>query len=94
METVVSTSTKLVVNITDNIRLCGQRHSDRRSGSSVWVTWFEKYGKWRIHNNPFDRNDYIVREQWGRVKENIYKDVKLAKTWNYKKEIIEALSKI
>lgn len=48
-----STSTRLCVELTSSIRLCGQRHSDRRSGSSVWVTHIEKYGKWKVFDNPF-----------------------------------------
>ena len=94
METILSTSTKLIVNLTDKIRLCGQRHSDRRTGSSVWETWFELYGKWKVYNNPFDRKDYTIQVKWGVSKANTYKGIKLAKRWNYKKEIIEALNNI
>lgn len=94
MEMIKSTSTQIEVSITKNIRLCGQRHSDRRTGASVWETWFEKFGNWRVHDNPFDRNDFRVVEKWGKIKGNCYKGVRLAKTWNYKKEIIEALNQI
>ena len=94
MEFIVSTGTQLVVSITSDIRLCGQRHSDRRTGNSVLETWFEKYGKWKVFDNPFDRNDYRVVEKWGKLKASVYNGVKLAKTWNYKKDIIEALNRI
>lgn len=57
-----STSTRLCVELTSSIRLCGQRHSDRRSGSSVWVTHIEKYGKWKVFDNPFCRNDYWFKK--------------------------------
>lgn len=94
MEMIKSTSTQMEVSITHNIRLCGQRHSDRRTGASVWETWFEKFANWKVYDNPFDKNDFRVVEKWGKIKANCYKGVKLAKRWDYKKEIIEALNQI
>lgn len=94
MEIKLSTSTKLEVLLTPTIKLCGQRHSDRRSGASVWHTWFEKFGKWEVHDNPFDRKDFHIEEKWGIVKGTTYKGICLAKRWGYKKEIITELNKI
>lgn len=89
-----STSTRLCVELTSSIRLCGQRHSNRRSGSSVWVTHIEKYGKWKVFDNPFCRNDYSVQEKWGIVKANTFRGVVIAKRWSYKDDIITALNSI
>lgn len=89
-----STSTRLCIELTSSIRLCGQRHSDRRSGSSVWVTHIEKYGKWKVFDNPFCRNDYSVQEKWGIVKANTFRGVVIAKRWSYKDDIITALNSI
>lgn len=89
-----STSTKLIVELSKKYRLVGQRHSDRRSGSSCWVTRIEQFGKWRVHNNPFNREDYIVVEKWGVIKASIFNGIKIAKTWSYKKDIIETLNNI
>ena len=89
-----STSTRLCVEISPSIRLYGQRHSDRRSGSSIWVTHFEKFAKWKVHNNPFDSKDYSVVEKWGCVKANMFRNIVLAKKWSYKKDIIEVLNSV
>jgi len=94
MKTIESTSTRLCVELTPTLRFCGQRHSDRRTGCSVWVTWFERFGKWEVHDNPFDRKDFRIVEQWGRIKGNIYKGILLAKKWSYKKEILSELEKL
>lgn len=94
MEITLSTSHALTVLITPNLRFCGQRHSDRRTGASVWETWFEQFGEWRVHNNPFDRKDFTIVEKWAKIKGNTYKGVRLAKTWSYKKDILNALNQI
>lgn len=92
MKIIKSTSTELIISFSHNIRLCGQRHSNRLTGSSVWETWFEKYGKWKVHDNPFDQKDFEIVEKWGIVKANSYNGVRLAKRWNYKKDIMEAIN--
>lgn len=89
-----STSTRLCVEISPSIRLYGQRHSDRRSGVSVWETHFEKFAKWKVHDNPFDRKDYSIVEKWGYVKANTFRGIILAKKWSYKKDIITALNSV
>lgn len=89
-----STSTRLCVEISPSIRLYGQRHSDRRSGASVWETHFEKFAKWKVHDNPFDRKDYSIVEKWGYVKANTFRGIILAKKWSYKKDIITALNSV
>lgn len=86
-----STSTSLCVEITKTIRLYGQRHSNRRSGDSVWETYFKKFAKWEVHDNPFDKNYFHVVEKWGYVRANTFRGVTLAKRWDYKKDIINAL---
>lgn len=59
----------------------------------MWATHFERYCKWRVHDNPFDRNDYTVVEKWGCVrKATKFRGVLLAKHWNRKDEIITALN--
>ena len=88
-----STSTTLLVELSTNFRLCGQRHSNRY-GSSVWETYIEQYGKWKVHDNPFDRKDYSIIEKWGMIKANIFRGVKIAKSWSYKNDIIDALNSI
>lgn len=94
MKTLESTSTRLCVELTPTIRLYGQRHSDRRTGYSVWETWFEKYGKWKVYDNPFDNKDFRIEEKWGIVKANMYRNVVLAKRWNYKQEILDVLKEL
>ncbi len=89
-----STPTKLCVELTSSIRLCGQRHSNRLSGSSVWVTHFERFAKWRVYDNPFDNNEFSVVEKWGIVKSNAFRGIILAKRWSYKNDIITALNSI
>ena len=89
-----STSTRLCIEISPSIRLYGQRHSDRRSGASVWETHFEKFAKWKVHDNPFDRKDYSIVEKWGYVKANTFRGIILAKKWSYKKDIITALNSV
>ena len=58
-----STSTELEVELTPTIRLKCLRHSNRRTGSSVWEARLYQFGKWRVFNNPFDRKDYEVVEK-------------------------------
>ena len=89
-----STSTRLCVEITKTIRLYGERHSDRRTGLSVWETHFKKFAKWEVHDNPFDKSDFRVFEKWGKVRANTFRGVTLAKSWDYKNEIIEALMNV
>jgi hypothetical protein len=89
-----STSTRLCVELVPNLRLYGQRHSDRRSGASVWETRLEQYGKWKVHDNPFDHKDFHIEEKWGIIKANTFRGVRLAKRWSYKADIITALNTI
>ena len=91
---VESTNSKLVINLTKKYRLVGVRHADRRSGASCWVTTIEQFGKWRVYNNPFDNKDYKVVEKWGKIKATIFNGTKIAKTWSYKKDIVEVLNTI
>ena len=89
-----STSTHLCVELTPTIRLECRRHSSRTTGSSVWEARLYQFGKWRVFNNPFDRKDYEVVEKWGKIKANAFRGVIIAKSYSYKKDIIETLNSI
>lgn len=89
-----STSTELEVELTPTIRLKCLRHSNRRTGSSVWEARLYQFGKWRVFNNPFDRKDYEVVEKWGKIKANAFRGVIIAKSYSYKKDIISALNSV
>lgn len=83
-----STSHKMIVMFDDKLRLYCVRHSDRRTGDSVWETWFERYGTYKT-GRIFGED--IIETKWGKCKGTIYKGVKLGGRWSYKKEILAAL---
>ena len=83
-----STSHKMIVMFDDNLRLYCVRHSDRRTGASVWESWFERYGTY-ITGRIFGVE--VKETKWGKCKGTIYKGVKLGGRWSYKKDILAAL---
>lgn len=88
-EVLKSTSSELEVKIMENVKLVCQRHSNRRTGSSCWESFFMKYGKYK-ERNPLGGISEV--EGWYILRGNSYKGVVLRKTWSYKKDIIQALN--
>ena len=91
---IYSNDTAFCIEMSRRMRLFGKMHHDSQTGAPVWETHFEKFAKWKVHDNPFDRKDYSIVEKWGYVKANTFRGIILAKKWSYKKDIITALNSV
>lgn len=92
-EVLESTSSTMTVLLRKDLKLVCQRHSDRRTGSSCWESYFMKYGKWKC-KDPF--GGFYIEERWGVYrKANAYRGVILAKrSWSRKQDIIDAINSV
>lgn len=86
-----STSTELEVIFSDTLKLVGKRRGNRLTGVSFWDTYFYKYGDVR-KRDPFGGT--YIEKCWFLLKGNTIKGIKMAKQWNKKSDIMDALNEL